>query len=84
MLTNFVFLRTAVSELFYSAQARVDDLESQVNSDSEAIDKSFNIELMKMPPSLKKMRMGELLNGRQLLVTKYIYLCGVKPPHFQY
>ena len=52
---------------FRSAQERMDESESRMENDLATIAKYFDIELMKMPPSLQQMRIGDLMNGKQLL-----------------
>ena len=52
---------------FRSAQERMDESESRMENDLATIAKYVDIELMKMPPSLQQMRIGDLMNGKQLL-----------------
>ncbi|XP_033839296.1 borealin-2 [Periophthalmus magnuspinnatus] len=48
------------------AQERMRDLESKVENILATIDKVFRVELMKMPPSLKNMRIGDLISAEEL------------------
>lgn len=46
-----------------TAQERLRELEAKMERMSATIDKAFKVEMMKMPPSLLKTKMGELLSG---------------------
>lgn len=48
------------------AQERVRDLEDKMKNDLATVDKYFSVELMKMTPSLKNMRMGDLLSTENM------------------
>ncbi|KAJ0047266.1 hypothetical protein NL108_005418 [Boleophthalmus pectinirostris] len=48
------------------AQERMRDLEGKMENMLATIDKVFRVELMKMPPSLKNMRMGDLISAKEL------------------
>ncbi|XP_072315066.1 borealin-2 [Eucyclogobius newberryi] len=47
------------------AQERMRDLEAKMENTLVTMDKVFRVELMKMPPSLKNMRMGDLLSAEE-------------------
>ncbi|KAK7909709.1 hypothetical protein WMY93_014393 [Mugilogobius chulae] len=47
------------------AQERMRDLESKMENTLATVDKIFRVELMKMPPSLKNMEIGDLLSAKE-------------------
>lgn len=54
-----------IQQVEKEAQDRLKDLEAKMESTLATIDKVFAVELMKMPPSLKNMRMGDLLRAEE-------------------
>lgn len=50
------------------------DLEDKMENMLTTVDKLFRVELMKMPPSLKDARVGDVLSGRQRPLFYFIFL----------
>lgn len=55
-----------LTRLPFPAQERMNELEARLESTLSTVDKLFEVELLKLPPSLKSARMGDLISGESV------------------
>uniref|UniRef100_A0A8C2Z6H3 Borealin N-terminal domain-containing protein n=1 Tax=Cyclopterus lumpus TaxID=8103 RepID=A0A8C2Z6H3_CYCLU len=55
------------------AQERMNELEARMDNMLATVDKVFKVELMKMPPSLQKTRIGDLISGEWVKSVLFLH-----------